>query len=77
MGRRKVSDLDVKRVVESGDVIERDLGAKPFPKALFMAEVRSAPLYVACAYDGASAYIITVYWYDASKWVDPWTRRKG
>jgi Domain of unknown function (DUF4258) len=76
MGERRVSDLDLKHVVSTGDVIERNHYAQPFPKALFMAEVRGGPLYVACAYDGATAHIITVHWYDSSKWTDPWARRK-
>jgi hypothetical protein len=77
MGERRVSDLDGKHVVGSGDVIDRKHDAQPFPKALFMAKVRGEPLYVVCAHYGATAHIITVHWYDRSKWVDPWTRRKG
>jgi hypothetical protein len=77
MGQRKVADRDVEQVVETGDVIERHPRARPFPKALSMAHVRTGPLYVCCAYDGFQAYLITVYWYDPAKWVDPWTRRKG
>ena len=77
MGQRRIVDRDVKHVVETGDIIEEHLRARPFPKALFMAHVRSEPLYVCCAYDGVQAYLITVYWYDPAKWIDPWTRRKG
>lgn len=37
----------------------------PDPKALFMAHVRSEPLYVSCAFDGNCVYIITVHRYDS------------
>jgi len=76
MGERKVSDTDVQRVIALGDVIEQTPGAQPFPKALFMLHTVAEPLYVVCAFDGQWAHVITVYWYDASKWIDPWTRRK-
>jgi hypothetical protein len=42
-----------------------------------MAYVHEEPLYVSCAFDGQTAYIITVHWYDPSVWIDPWTRRKA
>ena len=77
MGRRKISDDDLKHVVGTGDVIEEHVNARPFPKALFMATVRGEPLYVPCAYDGEAAHIITVYWYDPDKWMDPWTRKRS
>ena len=76
MGRRRVSDRDIKRVIATGDVIEQDPKARPLPKALFMAHVKGEPLYVACAFDGRFTHIITVHWYDPDSWVDPWTRRK-
>lgn len=77
MGERKVSDADVKRVIETGDVAERHDAARPFAKVLFMKQIRGEPLYVSCAFDGTDAHIITVHWYDPSKWIDPWTRRKN
>ena len=77
MGLRKVHEIDIEHVVTTGDVIERHPRARPFPKALFMAQVREQPLYVWCAFDGMDGHIITVHWYDPSKWIDPWTRRKG
>jgi hypothetical protein len=76
MGQRQVTDQDIKRVVVTGDVIEQHPKARPFPKALFMAKHKGEPLYVSCAFDGRTAYIITVHWYDPSVWIDPWTRRK-
>jgi len=75
MGLRRVSDEDIKRVIASGEAIERYPDARPFPKALFMALVERNPLYVSCAFDGHYAYIITVHWYDPEMWIDPRTRR--
>ncbi|MBI3666617.1 MAG: DUF4258 domain-containing protein [Acidobacteria bacterium] len=77
MGERRVSDSDVKHVLASGDVIEQHLNARPYAKALFMAQVRGEPLYVSCAFDGTNAQIITVHWYDPNRWINPWTRKKG
>jgi hypothetical protein len=75
MGARQISHADVKHVVTAGSVIETHDQALPFPKVLFMAQAAGEPLYVACAFDGSYAHIITVHRYDATRWVDPWTRR--
>ncbi len=76
MGWRQVTDADMKHVVTTGQLIEDYPKARPFPKWLLMAEVGGEPLYVACAFDGSYAYIITVHRYDPKVWQDPWTRRK-
>src|SRR5262249_5584777 len=76
MGQRHVTDQHLKQVVAAGDVIEQHLYARPFPKFLFIAHVQGEPLYVSCAFDGHTAYVITVHWYDPNIWIDPWTRRK-
>lgn len=76
MGLRKITHADLKYVLASGEVVEEYLDNQPDPKVLFMAQVQGEPLYVSCAFDGNRVYIITVHWYDATKWQDPWTRRK-
>ncbi len=43
MGRRRVSDREIKRVITTGDVIEQYPKARPFPKALFMGRVKGEP----------------------------------
>lgn len=75
MGTRKVSHDDIKQVIASGDLIEEYPRNLPDPKVLLMAHVREEPLYVSCAFDGSYAYIVTVHWYDRTRWLDPWTRR--
>jgi Domain of unknown function (DUF4258) len=65
----------IKRVVASGDVIENYPDNLPHPKILLMKHIREEPLYVSCAFDGRYAYIVTVHWYDPTRWIDPWTRR--
>jgi hypothetical protein len=74
--KRKVMVNEATRVITDGIVIEQHLDGYPYPKALFMSNVRDEPLYVSCSFDGIHAYIITVHWYDPEKWIDPWTRRK-
>jgi len=77
MGQREVTDAEMIQVVLEGEVIEESIDAKPFPKALFMKQVHSEPLYVSCAFDGEYAYVVTVHWYDPNLWIDPRTRRKA
>lgn len=75
MGLRRVLHDDIKQVIASGDVIEEYPDNLSYPKILLMSHVREEPLYVSCAFDGSYAYIVTVHWYDPTRWIDPWTRR--
>ena len=76
-GWRKIRDKEIVETILKGEVVEKNPRAVPHPKALFMHPTRSGePLYVACAYDGERARIITVHWFDPKKWINPRTRRK-
>ena len=77
MGERRITQDDVKSVIETGDVIEEHLDTKPHPKVLIMAQLFGEPLYVSCAFDKRYAYIITVHRYDSEIWIDPWNRRRN
>jgi len=76
MGLRKISHADVKHVIAFGQVGEEHPDNQPDPKVLLMAFVKGVPLYVSCAFDGRFAYIITVHWYEPTRWTDPWTRKE-
>jgi len=67
--------VDHPRRSPRGDVSEEYPDNLPNPKILLMAQVREEPLYVACAFDGRYAYIVTVHRYDPDRWIDPWTRK--
>jgi hypothetical protein len=75
MGLRRISQEEMKLVLTQGDVVEEYPDNLPDPKVLLMAHIREEPLYVSCAFDGRYAYIVTVHWYDPTRWIDPWTRR--
>lgn len=76
MVERDIFMDDIESVILLGEVIENNPHNKPYPTYLFMRFVKSNPLYVVCALSKNWLYIITVYWYDPAKWIDPWTRRK-
>jgi hypothetical protein len=77
MVERGITLGEVTGVIERGKIVEQNPKARPFPKCLILGFVRNGkPLYVSCAFDGETAYIITVHWYDPNKWFDPWTRRR-
>lgn len=76
--QRGITRQQALQVIETGEIIEQRLRAKPFPKCLLMAMVEpDRPLYVAVGYDKARNYlhVITVHWLDPRKWEDPWTRK--
>lgn len=75
--QRKIYHWEIKKVIPDGQILEENVKAKPFPKCLIMDFVRkNEPLYVSCSFDGTCVYVITVYWYDSKKWIDPWTRKR-
>jgi hypothetical protein len=77
MGRRMVIFKEVIEIILSGEIIEQTPEAKPYPKCLILGFVREKePLYVSCAFDGETVYVITVHWYDPEKWIDPWRRKE-
>ena len=76
MEERQVRHDTALEVILEGKVIEEYPSAEPFPKCLVMKHIEGEPLYVSCGFNGETAYIITVHWYDPEKWIDPWTRRE-
>ena len=68
----------IEQTVLQGEILERQLKAKPYPKCLMMRLFNDdQPLYVPLAYNATQdfVYIITVHWFDTEKWLNPWTRR--
>lgn len=73
---REIKHSEVLRVIYQGKIIEKFKKAKPFPKYLMMDFVREKiPLYVSIAFDNKTIYIITLYWLDFQKWINPWKRK--
>lgn len=75
MEERQIYHYQLLKAVLEGEVIEEHPKSKPFPKCLIMKHIDNDPLYVSCGFDGETAYIITVHWYDTEKWINPWTRK--
>ena len=77
MGMRKIKFREVIEIILAGEIIEQTPKTQPFPKCLILGFVREKePLYVSCAFNGDTVYIITVHWHDPEKWIDPWTRKE-
>jgi len=75
MIERDIFTDDIENVILLGEVVETDQHNKPLPTCLLMNFVCSQPLYVVCALSKNWVYIITVYWFDPSKWINPWIKR--
>ena len=78
MAERKVLEEEVTGTIARGEVIERYPNDQPFPKCLFMYQIRPGqPLDVSCAYneERQQAHIVTIHWFDPNKWLD-WRRRR-
>jgi hypothetical protein len=73
---RGITIVEVKHVIDTGEMIENYPHDKPYPSCLILGYVRThQPLYVLCALSNI-VHIITVHWLDPNKWLDPKTRRE-
>jgi hypothetical protein len=76
--QRGITRAQALRVLHTGEIVEQQRRARPFPKVLLMGMILpELPLYVAVGYDRAQDYlhVVTMHWLDPLKWEDPWTRR--
>jgi hypothetical protein len=76
--QRGITRAQALRVLHTGEIVEQQRRARPFPKVLLMGMILpELPLYVAVGYDRAQAdlHVVTMHWLDPLKWEDPWTRR--
>lgn len=78
MFERGISSLDVRRVLEDGEVIEDYPADLPYPSRLVLARINNRPLHVVAADDlrGEETYIITAYEPDPLEWDQSFRRRK-
>ena len=78
MIERRVSDSDIRFVVDNGEVIEDYPTDTPYPSQLILAWVSRRPLHVVVAKndEADSIIVITVYEPDPSQWDDEFKRRK-
>ncbi len=78
MFERGISIADVRRVLETGEVIERYPDDLPYATRLVLGRVRDRPLHLVVA-DNAQAretIVITVYQPDPTRWEDGFRRRR-
>lgn len=77
MFERKISVADVRRVLESGEVIEAYPDDEPYPSRLVLGWIGARPLHAVVADDlGAEEIIvITVYEPDPTLWENGFRRR--
>ena len=79
MFERGISSDDVRKVSETGKIIENYPNDKPFPSCLVLGRIgNNNPLHVVLAMDpGAQkAIVITVYEPDPKQWESDFERRK-
>jgi hypothetical protein len=78
MFQRGISPAKVRRVLETGEIIEAYPGDTPYPSRLMLGWVGSRPLHVVVADDpqAQEAIVITVYEPDPNEWEPGFRRRK-
>ncbi len=75
---RRISEVEVREVVEHGETIETNPRALPYPSRLIAGRPGGRPIHVAVA-DGpgdGKTHIITVYEPDRGRWTDGFRKRR-
>jgi len=75
--QRQISLLELEQVILTGEIIERDLHAKPYPKCIFLGytELKGEALHVVCSVT-PQATIVTVYFPDEDHWAQDRIRHR-
>ncbi len=78
MFERRISEDAVRRILETGEVIESYPEDKPFPSNLLLGWEGSRPIHVVIARDDRekSIIIITAYEPDIAQWYPDFKRRR-
>lgn len=76
-GEREIGIDDVRKAIDSGEIIEQYEDDFPFPSCLILGRSGSRMIHVAASLDEEYIYVITSYIPDPLKWEDDWKTRKG
>ena len=77
MFQRDISELDVEKAVEEGDIIESYLDDKPYPSYLILHFLGTQAIHVVYAKDtDGNIVVITAYYPDPDKWKNNFKIRK-
>ena len=79
MFQRKISDSDIRELLECGIIIEEYPDDTPYPSSLVSGTVNSRPLHVVMAYNNVDreAIVITAYEPDPDAWSENNKRRRS
>ncbi|RLA95838.1 MAG: hypothetical protein DRG32_06065 [Deltaproteobacteria bacterium] len=79
MFERRVTEEDIRHVLETGETIERYPDDKPYPSRLVLGWVGGRPLHVVVAdnKEEGTWIVITIYEPDPTLWEEGFRRRKG
>jgi len=76
MAQRAISVEDVRRVLDTGEVIEDYPGDHPYPSALVLGWIGGRAMHVVAATSPSEKIVITVYEPDPARWEPDFKRRK-
>ena len=78
MFQRRISEEDVRHVLETGEIIEEYLDDTPYPSQLMLGWHESRPLHIIVAdnEDAQETIVVTVYEPGLSQWEPGFKRRR-
>jgi len=78
MAQRKISEADIRHVLEKGETIEEYPQDKPYPSRLVLGWGDERPIHIVAARNDLDeeTIVVTVYVPDPAKWEDCFRRRK-
>jgi hypothetical protein len=74
--QRQISLVELEQTIISGEIIEKDPDAKPYPKCIFLGylEPKGEALHVVCSVT-PNTTIVTVYFPDEDRWAQDRIRK--
>jgi hypothetical protein len=78
MFQRGITEMDVRQVLESGEVIEDYPDDQPYPSRLILGWCGSRPVHIVAAdnHEARTTIVITAYEPDPDRWESGFKRRK-
>lgn len=75
--QRKISLVELEQVIITGEIIEQDPNAAPYPKCIFLGylEPKGEALHVVCSIT-PQASVVTIYFPDEDRWAQDRFRKK-
>ncbi len=76
MRERKISNIDIYRCIDTGEIIKQYDNDKPLPSCLICGYSGNRPIHIVVSDDGENLFLITAYEPDPYMWTNNFKEKK-